>query len=338
MIRKRDGIGRREFLRTLAVASVCAGLGVSVLAGCGGAGGSGSRGKFPAKPIDFIVPWGPGGGADQLARKAAPSLEKSLGVSLPVINVPGATGGTGMTKLLAGPADGHALAVYIADSHAAVATGGASWKMSDITPIARMMKVPSFLFVKADGPYKTWADFEKAAKANPGKLKVAIVGQGSVDDVTLAYLGSKGIKVQGVPFPNPGERYTSVLGGHVDALYEQAGDVRQYLTNGQMKPIIVFNEARMDAFKDVPSSKELGIEIYLPQFRGIVAKGGLAKDRVQKLADAFKAAYNTPEFAEFAKEQYMTPDSFQGADDFGKYLQSELDTMTKLMKEFGIRK
>lgn len=295
-------------------------------------------GKYPAKPVDFIVPWGPGGGADQLARKTASSLEKTLGVGMPVINVPGATGTTGLAKMMAGATDGHGMAIYIADSHALLATGTASWRLADLKPVVRLMKVPSFLFVKADSPHKSWTDFEAAAKSSPGTLKVGILGQGSVDDVTLAYLASRGIKVQGVPFPNPGERYSALLGGHVDALYEQAGDVRQYLTNGQMRPLIVFNESRMDEFKDVPASKELGFEIYLPQFRGVVMKGGVPADRAQKMADAFKAAYDTPEFQQFAKEQFMTRDSFQASAEFEKFLQDELDTMVTLMTEFGMRK
>jgi tripartite-type tricarboxylate transporter receptor subunit TctC len=71
-------------------------------------------------------------------------------------------------------------------------------------------------------------------------LKVGTLGFGSVDDITLTYLESKGVKdIQG-PYSKPSERYVSVLGGHVDALYEQAGDVAQYITSKQIKPIIIF--------------------------------------------------------------------------------------------------
>ena len=78
--------------------------------------------RYPSRPVEFIVPFGPGGGADQLARKVARLLEPELKVSVPAVNVPGATGGTGMAKLVAGPADGYSMAVYIADTHALLAT------------------------------------------------------------------------------------------------------------------------------------------------------------------------------------------------------------------------
>jgi len=318
-------------------------LGSILLSGCGKTTGSGSskslqEEKYPTRPIEFIVPWGPGGGADQLARKCAYLLEPILGVSIPVVNVPGATGGTGMTKLLAAAADGYSMAVYIGDTHAVLGTGAASWKMEDIIAVARMIKAPSFLFVKQDGPFKTWQDFEKEAKARPGQLKVATLGKGSLDHVTLAYLGSKGIKVTDVPYANPGERYTALLGGHVDALYEQAGDVAQYIHGNQIKPIIVFNETRYPAFKEVPCSKELGYEIFLPQFRAIVVKAGTDLAKVKKLSEAFEKVYKTPDYQKFLEEQYATSDSFLNSEQATSFLKSELETYIKFMKEFGIRR
>ena len=147
--------------------------------------------KYPTRAIEYIVPWGPGGGADQLARKSGVLLEKILNVSFPVINVPGATGGTGITKMLAAQADGQSIAIYIADSHAVLATGEAAWKITDIVPVARMILAPSFLFVAENSRFKSWADFEKEAKAKPKTLKVGTLGFGSVDDITLTYPGGQ---------------------------------------------------------------------------------------------------------------------------------------------------
>jgi len=284
-------------------------------------------GKYPTRAIEYIVPWGPGGGADQLARKSGVLLEKILDVPFPVINVPGATGGTGITKLLAAPADGQSIAIYIADSHAVLATGEATWKMNDIVPVARMILAPSFLFVAEGGRFKSWADFEKEAKAKPGTLKVATLGFGSVDDITLTYLENKGIKVIQVPYSKPSERYVSVLGGHVDALYEQAGDVRQYITGKQIRPIMVFGNERFEAFKDVPCSKELGYDIGLPQFRSIVVRGGTDPAKVKTLSDAFGKAAATPDYKAFLEEQFATADSYMDAEKTAKFVSVELESM-----------
>jgi tripartite-type tricarboxylate transporter receptor subunit TctC len=283
--------------------------------------------KYPSRPIELIVPWGPGGGADQLARLVGKLAEPMLGQGIPVVNVPGGTGATGMAKLMAAPADGYSIAIYIADTHALLAGKDARWKLEDITPAAVMIQAPSYIFVADNSRFKTWADFEKEAKANPGKLKVATLGFGSVDDFTLKSLEGKGIKVVQVPFSKPSERYISILGGHADALYEQAGDVAQFLNSKQMRPLMVFGKQRSADFKDVPSSYELGYPIALPQFRSIVVRAGTPPERVKVLSDTLAKVANTPEFKKFLQEQFADPDSFVDASKASAYLKEQLDDM-----------
>ena len=190
----------RSTMRSVTVFWLLA-IGAAVFAGKAIAAG------YPERPIELIVPWGPGGGADQLARLVSKLMEPMFGQGIPVVNVPGGTGATGMAKLLAAPADGYSMAIYIADSHALLAGKSSRWTMNDITPVAVMIKGPSFIFVKEDSPFKTWDDFAKEAKANPNKLKVATLGFGSVDDFSLTVLDRGGIKVVQVPFSKPSERY-----------------------------------------------------------------------------------------------------------------------------------
>jgi len=166
---------------------------------------------YPSRPIEMIVPWGPGGGSDQTGRKIAKLLENELKVSLPVVNVPGATGNTGILKLIAGRNEGYALAVLAADTlYANQISGSQKWTLADLTPIAVMMQQPSGFYVAEGSRFKTWADVESEAKSKG--VKVAISGFGSPDDVTIGFFNSKGLKLQPVPFANPGERYT-YLGG-----------------------------------------------------------------------------------------------------------------------------
>jgi tripartite-type tricarboxylate transporter receptor subunit TctC len=313
-----------RFIKLFGVAAIAAG---NLFA----AGAALAQEKYPSRPIEIIVPWGPGGGADQLARKVGKIMEDSLKVSFPVVNAPGATGSTGMTKLLVGGTDGYAISVFIADTHALQVTGNTKWKAADYKPLAIMLQQPSAIFVPMDSRFKTWADFEKEAKANPGKLKVAVLGLGSIDDVTLRYLGSKGIKTNAVPFANPGERYVSILGGHADALYEQAGDVRQMLDNKQMRPLLIFANERVPEFKDIPVSKELGYNVTLPQFRSLIIKAGTPPDRVKLLADAIAKAAATPEYKAFLKDSYADPNSYLGPAEAEKFLQHELEAMTALV-------
>jgi tripartite-type tricarboxylate transporter receptor subunit TctC len=288
--------------------------------------------KFPVRPVELVVPWGPGGGADQLGRKAGQLMEETLKVSIPVVNAPGATGNSGMAKMLAGNSDGYSMAILIGDTLATLATGSAKWKLSDVNPLGVMVRQPSGLFVKQGSRFKTWNDVVAAARSKPGSIKVAILGFGSVDDMTVSYLASKGIKLLPVPYANPGERYTAVLGDHTDLLYEQAGDIRSYIDNKQIRPILFFSRERIfDGFADIPCSKEVGLEVYLPQFRSIVVKAGVDPLRAKLLADALAKAANDPEYVAFLKQSLARRDSFIPAKDAAKFIEGELDAMKQFV-------
>ena len=154
--------------------------------------------KYPSRPIEFVVPWGPGGGADQLARRVSKLVEGDLKASLPVINVPGATGNTGMAKLLSAPADGHTMAILIGDTLATIAGAGGRWKLADVVPLGVMIRQPSGLFVKTDSKYKTLQDLLADARIN--EVKVAILGFGSADEILINQISAKGAKLRMVPF------------------------------------------------------------------------------------------------------------------------------------------
>ena len=299
---------------------------------------SGGAEKYPDRPIDFICTWGVGGGADQMARTIGHLAEKYLGVALPVSNIPGASGNTGLANLLAAKADGYTIAVYIADTLATVSAGQSRYKISDLDWVVRTQVAPSFLFVKPDSSFKTIQDLLKYAKENPGKLKVGATGFGTVDDITVRYLVTKGYKMTLLPVPKPGERYASTLGGHSEVLYEQAGDIKQYLDAKQLRPLIIFAHKRHPAFPDIPCSVELGFDLTLPQFRSIVAKAGTGPERMKILAEAFKKATDTPEWKKFADDQYLDPESYMGPDKFPAWVNSEMGTMRNFMKTFGMVK
>jgi len=292
---------------------------------------------YPTRPIEFIVPWGPGGGADQVARKLAKLMEPKLKVSMPVVNVPGATGQTGLTKMLTAPADGYSISVFIGDTFALQAgSPPPKWKMEDVQALGIVIQQPSAFLVAQDGKFKTWADLENAAKTQT--LRVAVTGFGSNDDLTVNFLAKRGLKFASVPFPKPGERYSAVLGGHAEVLYEQIGDVRNFVDNKQLKPVIMFAAKRDPSFPDVPTSVELGHKVTLPQFRAIVVKGGTDAKIVKKLADALAEAVKDPEYAAYLKDQYADPNSFVPAAKTKAYLDNELKAMKELIASSGVTK
>jgi len=293
--------------------------------------------KYPSRPIEFIVPWGPGGGADQVARKSGKMMEDDLKVSFPVVNVPGATGNTGMTKLLAAQPDGYSISIMTWDTYALLATNPATrWSLKDIIPVALMIKQPSAFMTATNSNLKTWADVEREAKTR--SLKVAVTGFGSPDDITVNYFVARGLKLIAVPFANPGERYTAVLGNHADLLYEQLGDVRSFLDSKQIQPVIVFADKRYAAFPDVPASKELGFDITLPQRRAVIMKAGTDPAKVKVISDALAKVAASPEYKAYLNEQYATDDSYFAAADAAKIMEEDLAQMKRYAAETAAKK
>lgn len=302
----------------------------AVLMACGAAAVQAQE-AYPTRPIEYIVPWGPGGGADQVARKSAQLMEKDLKASLPVINVPGATGQTGLNKMLTAPADGYTMSVMTGDTFGLLTDPNTKWKLDDIVPAAIMIKQPSAFFTAADN-LKTWADVEREAKQRP--LKVGITGFGSPDDMHVNYFAKKGLKLVSVPFAKPAERYTAILGGHADILYEQLGDVKSFLESKKMRPVVIFADERFPAFKDVPASKELGYDIVINQFRAVMMKAGTDPRRVKVISEALAKAAATQDYKNYLADQYADAASFVPAERARAFLEKELQSMRK----FAIQK
>ncbi len=293
--------------------------------------------KFPSRPVDVICNWGAGGGADQLARTLSGMAQKHLGVALPVSNAPGASGNTGLGKLVAARADGYTIGTLTGITVAAWAGGIGTYKPADFEYIALGQLSPSMLFVKSDGPFQTVQQLFAQARENPGKLKVATAGFGTIDDLTLKFLASKGVKMTNAPYAQAGERYASLLGGHTDVVYEEPGDVKAFLESKQYRPVIVFAAKRMSEFPEVPTSVELGFPIEFPNWRSIVTKTGIPADRLRVLADAYRKALESPEWKAFCTKdysciEYKTPEQFKA------FVHAEFDAMTAFMKEHGLIK
>ncbi|MDH5537899.1 MAG: tripartite tricarboxylate transporter substrate binding protein [Rhizobacter sp.] len=261
--------------------------------------------KYPNRPVEMVVTFGPGGGADSMGRKMSQLLEKQLGVPFPVSNVGGASGNAGLTKVLTSAPDGYTAGTLIALTVSAWASGLGTAKPEDFAIVAVTQDSPSMMFVPADSPFKTYKEMLDFAKANPGKLKIATSGYGTQDDITIKYFESKGYKMTNVPFAKPAERYASPIGKHTDAIYEEPGDVAPFLAAGQLRPLVVFDTERHSAFKDAPTSKELGFEINdLPNFRTIAVSAKTPPDRIKVLADAVNVALDSAEWKKFCAETY----------------------------------
>jgi tripartite-type tricarboxylate transporter receptor subunit TctC len=221
--------------------------------------------------------------------------------------------------------------VLIGDTYSLLAGPHPGFTADQVIPLAIMIQQPSGYWVNTQSKWHTWQDL--AATAKQQTLKVAVLGFGSADDITTSYLDKQGFKFEPIPYAEPELRYTSILGGNADVLYEQTGDVRSYFDGGKIRPLIFFYSHRLSIpqFANVPVSKEFGYDVTLPQFRAIVVKAGTDPARVRLLSDALAKVAKTPDFKAYLDQQYADPDSYVPMDKARGFMDSWLDQAKSIL-------
>ena len=293
--------------------------------------------KFPSRPVDMIVNFGPGGGADQLGRIMSKLLEPVLGVPVPVSNIAGASGNADLAKVLGSTPDGYTIGTLTGLSVSAWAGGLGKLQIRDFAFIAVVQSSPSMLFVPADSKIQDYKRLLEAAKAAPGKLRVATAGYGTLDDIAVKFLATRGFAMVNVPFAKPGERYMSPLGGHSEILFEEPGDVVQFIESKQYRPIVVFGARRHPAFPDTPASGEFGHDIDLPNWRAVVTAAKVPADTLAALNAAVAKVLESHEWKKFCGVTYTCIER-KSPDESRQFAQRNYDDVAKFMKDYGMIK
>ncbi len=317
-------------------------LGAAWLSGTAGAAQMAKPAGFPERPLTMIVPYGAGGGSDQLSRAMAAELEKVLGVGVQVVNKPGGGGMAAVPDFMAAPADGYTILESIDDA----VTNYVSGKLkenpaSDWEPLAMAQITFSQVYIRPDDSrFSDWEGFVAHAKANPGATTIANVGNlGSMERVNMVKLEQAlGFKVNQIAFDKPAERYAALIGGHVDALFEQPGDVRSFLDSGTMKPILTLFDERPKAFAEVPTHKDAGADFEaLLRFRGFYTLPGVPAERRKYLETALREAFNSAGFQDFNQKKYMhLIDSYRDTAGSKKLIDNAAKTYQAVYKEMGL--
>ena len=299
---------------------------------------------FPERPLTIVVPYGPGGGSDQVSRAMAPAMQKFIGQPVQVVNKPGAAGLAAVPDFMAAPADGYTIIQHIDDAITHFAAGKLREDPTeDWVPLGISQITFSQLYIRSDeNRFRDWPSLLKHIQANPGKVSVANVsGDGTMERVQMSLVEKAlGIKTNQISYDKPSERYASLIGGHVDVMFEQPGDVRQFLEAKQMRPVLTFLKERPAAFRDVPAIGEIAPNVpSLLRFRGFFVKQGIPGDRLKYLEWAFAQAFRTPEYQKFNKDNYMDViDSFRDRSGAIQLMKETAATYKTAYKELGISK
>jgi tripartite-type tricarboxylate transporter receptor subunit TctC len=280
----------------------------AVLAVSGGTAMAGAHGgKFPNKPITFIVPYSPGGGSDQQARRLQPGLEKALGVKVRIIYKTGGGGAVGFGELWRSKADGYTISnVVVPNIVIAGKKASVGFKAGKFSYIGMTERAVGALMVPKGSKLKTLKDFIAAAKANPGKITVA--GVGSTGKVNMAALGSiLNIKYTYVPVSGGvGKMIPMLLGKHVDAGMTASNHAVKHKAN--LDAVVVAGSKQIPALANVPNESKWE---YMTTW-GVMAPPGTPADRVKVLSAALLKATRAPSVAKAIsnggyENMYQTP-------------------------------
>ncbi len=291
---------------------------------------------FPKDTLNIICHAAAGGGSDALARQVAQGLQDGNGWTVTVDNKTGGSGSVGMQFVMNSKADGYTIGTAPVELSMIEALGYAELAPEDVQLLGCGMSWPAALYVPADAPYNTLEDFINYCKENPGKVRVANSGIGSIWHIAACVLADKsGIELSHVPYDGATGAVTALLGKEIDAVVVGTCEGYSYVESGDFKCLASFSEERSSVLPDVPTAKEQGSDINVVCWVGFLAPKGIEEARLQILEDGLKDVFASDAYIEFCKGRgcdstYYTPDEFlsMASEDYKYY--SELITSLKI--------
>jgi tripartite-type tricarboxylate transporter receptor subunit TctC len=296
-----------------------------------------AEGKFPSKPITFIVPWPAGGTADGSMRAIGESMSKTLNVPVVIENKPGASGILGVSQLISAKPDGYTIGQIPLAITRFAHMGTINFDpLTDITYLGRTAGLTFGLVVNSSSPIKTFEDYVKYAKANPGKLSYGSTGIGTSTHVYMEDLAYQmGIKLNHIPFKGGSDNLNAILGNHTDSMMDSSVWMPHVLS-GKLRLLAVFTEKRIDRFPNVPTISELGVNISGTAPNGIGAPKGI-DPKIAKILEAAieKAAKDTPHLDALSK--YDMPMMWLNSKDYTSYIKEIYDKERNMVNRLNLK-
>jgi tripartite-type tricarboxylate transporter receptor subunit TctC len=293
---------------------------------------------LPARAfIEITVLFPAGSSADVTARLLADGMSRRLGTRVIVINRPGGGGAIGYRYVAAQKPDGHSLVWNSNSISTTHHMGLLQLDYESFEPVAQVLVESPVVAVRGDSRWKTLGELIADGKARPEGLTVGNSGVGSHTHITsVALFRTAGARVVDVPF-GAAEVITSLLGGQVDAVVQLPAAMAEHVKSGQVRLLATIASGRDPAFPDVPTARELGLDVSLEAWRGIAAPKGTPKAVIEAHEAAIKDTVESPEFAQACIRLGARP-AFLPAARFGRLIAKEDGELAKLMEIIGLKK
>jgi putative tricarboxylic transport membrane protein len=300
----------------------------------------------PTRPIEFVIPAGTGGGADQMARLIAGIAEESKLTPRPIIvvNKSGGAGAEGFLHVKSKKGDPHTIIITLSNLFTTPLHTGVPFSWRDLTPVARLALDQFILWVNAETPYKTAREYLEVVKARSGgdgRMKMGGTGSAQEDQIiTIQVEQALGVKFTYVPFKGGGEVCVNLVGKHVDSTVNNPAECVSHWKGGRVRPLAVFDASRIPEpdWKDVPTVKEaLGLDIQYLMLRGIFGPPDMPKDAVDWYVAFLKKVYETPKFKKYLSDGALKPAFSTGAE-YVRWVEDAEKLHRDLMQQGGLLK
>jgi tripartite-type tricarboxylate transporter receptor subunit TctC len=303
-----------------------------------GAGAAATAQEFPGNtPIELTVLFPAGSSADVSARLLADGMSKRLGVNVIVVDRPGAGGALGYRYVAGQKPDGHALVWNSNSISTTYYSGALSFTYRELAPVAKVLIESPVVAVRGDAPWKTLGELITAAKARPKAVTVANSGTGSHTHISsVALFKAAGVDVVDVPF-GAAQLVPALLGGQVDTAVQLPAALASYAKSGQVRLLASLTAKRDSAFPDVPTARELGLDVALEAWRGIAVPKNTPAPVIAQLERVIRATVMSSEFTEGCERLGAHP-AFASSQEFAQVIADEDDKLAALMATIGLKK
>ena len=299
----------------------------------------------PTKTVEFVVPAGTGGGADQMARfiQGIVTKNKLMGQSMVVVNKSGGAGAEGFLDIKSSKGDAHKIVITLSNMFTTPLATGVPFSWKDMTPVAMLALDEFVLWVNAETPYKTPQEYFAAAKASGGKLKMGGTGSKQEDQIITALIEkATGVKFIYVPYKGGGEVAVQLVGKHVDSTVNNPIEAVAQWRGGKLRPLCVFDTKRMPynekiadkSWGDIPTCKESGLDVEYLMLRGIFMAPGVTAEQTAFYVELMQKVRATAEWKKFMEEGAFNQ-TFMSGTDFVRWVATEEVRHRLLMQEAG---
>jgi len=301
----------------------------------------------PTKPVEFVIPAGQGGGADQMARLVQGIVAKHnlMKQSMVPVNKRGGSGAEGFLDVKGSKGEPHKVIITLSNLFTTPLATGIPFNWTDITPVSMLALDNFVLWVNASKPYKTPKEYLDAVKAaGPNKFKMGGTGSKQEDQIiTVAIEKAAGVKFTYVPFKGGGTVATQLVGNHIDSSVNNPVEAVAHWRAGKLRPLCVFNASRMPykakvtetmSWSDIPTCKESGIDMDYLMLRGIFMPAGVPQGAVDFYVNLFNKVRETPEWKAFMEKGAFDQSAMAGSA-YRNWVANAEKLHVKLMTEAG---